>query len=272
MANFVHYIRRGVVGSYDHGPTGDAWFAGRQPRAAGFAAPRFHVTRSVSGPAARVREGDTIWLFSRLETVWGVSPPALDACLMVGRVSKRSGLGERQGGFRYEAAAGSRWFPLSDARMCIRQLLTEDAGGRTQTLWRTRSQTFGQAIRSMRLVPDAKALDAWVRELTRRPTHFISYRLRDGTEAACAKTLQLVKDGESVFFDRWSLPRRLIERRERVSGRALNAYLLSQLRWSEVVWGIGTPQYAVEGTYSAREQETALQAGTFRLVAAGKRG
>lgn len=78
MAHFAHYVRRTVVEVNYEDPS-DPWFAENQPDNQGFEAPAYHVTRSLTGPAARVSGGDTIWLFSQLTTPWGNFPPALDA-------------------------------------------------------------------------------------------------------------------------------------------------------------------------------------------------
>jgi hypothetical protein len=78
MAHFAHYVRRTVVEVNYEDPS-DPWFAENQPDNQGFDSPAYHVTRSLTGPAARVSEGDTIWLFSQVITPWGVFPPALDA-------------------------------------------------------------------------------------------------------------------------------------------------------------------------------------------------
>src|SRR3989337_1472456 len=85
------------------------------------------------------------------------------------------------------------------------------------------------------------------------PRDFISYRLIDGTRLACEKAFQLVKEGRAVFWDRWSLPRRLAERREFLNDETLDSHLQRVMSQCRIVWGIRTAKYGDPDSYSARE-------------------
>jgi len=94
--------------------------------------------------------------------------------------------------------------------------------------------------------------------LSSAPFEFISYRLLDGTRGAFNKAMQVVQDGGAVFWDRWSLPRRLAERREFLKDRALDGYIAERIKAASVVWGIDTPLYGVDGSYSRTKRSSRL--------------
>src|SRR3954452_22947574 len=124
MADFAHYLRREVI-EVNYKDKSDPWFTENQPDTQGFDSPSYHVTRATSGPASRVSAGDVIWLFSQLATPWGNFPPSLDAKICVHAVdieSTPSGQEGRLSKFRYEAGAGSKWFPLFDATALVNRL------------------------------------------------------------------------------------------------------------------------------------------------------
>jgi hypothetical protein len=266
MAHFAHYVRRTVVEVNYEDPS-DPWFAENQPDNQGFDSPAYHVTRSLTGPAARVSEGDTIWLFSQLTTPWGVFPPALDAKIVVGGVSMRTrsfnkGLCVR----RYEADKGSMWFPLYDATPCIRKLWTVDIKGRCQKMLKDQNQPIGQALQSMRELSDVRPLLELELKINIMPFDFISYRLIDGTSLAFDKAIELVqKKRKAIFWDRWSLPRRLAERREFLNDASLNSYIFEWIFRCNTLWAIQSTRYAEFGSYSACEKCLAERLGKLQI-------
>ena len=112
----------------------------------------------------------------------------------------------------------------------------------------------------------AEPLLDWQRKLDEDGFDFISYRILDGTKSAFQKVKSLIKDGSIVFWDRWSLPRRLAERREIVSDKALQKYIEKQIENAKVVWAINSPLYGQVGSYSADEMLLAKKLGTYHLV------
>jgi len=150
MAHFVHYERRTVV-EVNYEEPSDPWFAGNQPDNQGFDVPAYHVTRSLTGPAARVSGGDTIWLFSQLTTPWGNFPPALDAKIVVrGKPIPTHTFDRKTPLILYEAdARDSKWFPLYNAAQCIQYLWTKDVKGNSQRLLSNESQPIGQALQAL---------------------------------------------------------------------------------------------------------------------------
>lgn len=142
MAHFAHYVRRTVVEVNYEDPS-DSWFAENQPDNQGFDAPSYHVTRSLTGPAARVSKGDTIWLFSQLTTPWGSFSPALDAKIVVDTVISTHAFDQKTPVIRYEANAGSKWFPLCNATSCIQELWTKNVKGESQRLLSNQNQPIG---------------------------------------------------------------------------------------------------------------------------------
>lgn len=266
MAHYAHYLRREVI-EVPYEDALDPWFADNQPDDQGFDAPVYHMTRSTTGPATRVAAGDTIWLFSQLFTPWGKFPPALDAKITVRSVRNRSEAGgPLTPGFRYEADKDSLWFPLRDATTCIQQLCTKSAAGLVRPVLSHPKQPVGQALQRLRELANADLVGEWALGVEATPFEFISYRLIDGTRRACATALQFVNEGRAIFWDRWSLPRRLAERREFLNDDALNAYISSAITRCHTVWGICSPKYAAPGSYSARERREAKRLKKLQIL------
>jgi hypothetical protein len=225
--------------------------------------PQFHVTRSATGPATRVRAGDTIWIIGQLKTPWGSLPPSLDARIELVEEPILIQADERTEGvsssarLRFKAAKSSRWLPLADATKALVGLQTQTAKGAISPLFQGGS--IGQSLQSMRqLLSDGplREQEAW---LERQGFDFVSYRLKDGTHQAFEKVRALVKGGQPVFWDRWSLPRRLVERREYLPLPALDDYIEEQIKKANVVWDIATPLYGAPGSYSERERSIGLR-------------
>jgi hypothetical protein len=260
MAHFAHYVRRDVV-QVNYKDPSDPWFAENQPDDQGFTTPAFHVTRSRRGPAARVATGDTIWLFAQLFSPWGKFPPALDARIEVASVESRLDVN----GFRYKAGPDSSWFPLSDGSKCLVRLRTRTADGTKTNLLASPKQAVGQALQSIRELDNVTEILRFSAALSSAAFEFISYRLLDGTREAFNKAIQIVHDGGAVFWDRWSLPRRLAERREFLKHRALDEYIAQRIEAASVVWGIATPLYGADRSYSKNEMRLASQLNKLRI-------
>lgn len=259
--HFIHYLPRRIT---THIPQNgnNPWFAIGQNPAAGFSRPQFHTSRRKTGPTQEVRPGDTIWLASQIFSPWGALPPGIDARFDVERIEKHS-----DGILRFVAAATSTWLPLADATIVLATLESTNATGHVGRIWSDPNGSIGHSLQSMRCLASAEPLRAWTAHLN--PMHaanFISYRICDGTRAAYIKVKELLKNGEVVFWDRWSLPRRLAERREVVDDSALNSYLMENLHQSKVVWGIESPKYSAINSYSVKEQSEAIRLGTYRAA------
>jgi hypothetical protein len=262
MAHFAHYVKRDVL-LVDYQSPEPPWFAEHQPEDQGFVAPSYHVTRTTTGPAARVSKGDTLWLLSQMRTPWGVLPPALDAKIIVAEVlDLRVGRRPNEPAFRFTAGTGSLWFPLYDASDTLLALTTINAHGTTGKPLALPNQSLGRSLQSIREVADATPLVALERKLAGR-FDFVSYRLLDGTRSAFDAVRQLLQFGEAVWWDRWSLPRRLAERREFADDSALNNFILGRIEASNTVHGIASPKYADPDSYSRKEMELALKLGKF---------
>lgn len=93
---------------------------------------------------------------------------------------------------------------------------------------------------------------------------FISYRMIDGTKSAFELAKVLLEKNRSVFWDRWSLPRRLAERAEHVGPEALDSHIGETIANARAVWGALSPLYAIDGSYSKLEKELAIGMGKFR--------
>jgi hypothetical protein len=71
-------------------------------------------------------------------------------------------------------------------------------------------------------------------------------------------SLQRIQAGGAVWWDRWSLPRRVAERREFLDDPVVNKYIRKCIRASRIVWGIPSDKYAEPRTYSRKERQLAL--------------
>ncbi len=270
MTDFAHYIKRVIAdtgpaslaahGAVD-GVAAGGLFAEAQEDDRGLLAPEFHAAPAHAGAAANIKDGDTIWLFSQLTGPWGALPPALDARIQVADVQRLEKNGKSL--YRFGATPDSRWFPLYDANALLRQLHARRSDGARTPLMRTAGTAVGQALRFVRRLDDAEPLRAHAEYLRSTPYDFVSYRLLDGTAQAFALVQHLMQERRSVFWDRWSLPRRLAERRETLNDEALDAFIAHRLRNSGRVYGILSPRYAEPTSYSSRERALAEQLGLF---------
>ena len=257
--SFVHFNRRDIRLRFPSNPK-SPWFSEFQGEADGFDRPRFHKTRAVHGPAAEVESGDTIWLIGQLYAPWGDRLPAtLDARIDVAAIEPRT----KGPGYRFAAAATSRWFPLTNSTEYLESLNSRTSGQVVVPLWKNRDNAIGHYLRQMRKLDNDEPLREWERKLKSKSLHFISYRIRDGSHAAfdCAK--HLLSEDTRVFWDRWSLPRRLAERREAVGDAPLDKTIEQSIHDADVVWGVESPRYGAPESYSTRERDLAKTLGKY---------
>lgn len=209
----------------------------------------------------QVERGDTVWLFSQLDSPWGRLPSALDARIVVKDVVQCN-CGVRI----FTAARGrSTWYPLKDASALVKTLQLQLKRPGPSVGVGDLGETLGQSLQSMRLLtPDsATAIASHARAVQAAPLDFISYRHLDGTRAAFELVEALTYHGACVYWDRWSLPRRLTERRELVDDVVLDRHLMRRLAASARVWGVWSDSYEDPGRYAAKEMRMALRRGTF---------
>lgn len=260
MSNeFIQYSKRKIVLTYPLDP-GDIWYSELQDYKAGFDIPVFHVTRSISWPVPEVTTGDIIWLVGQLESPWGRLPPSVDARIVV------SGITELASPRRIRFAAGdaSKWFPLRDASTTLSKLAVISKSGKDSRPYSPSKNNLGQAFQSLKKIATPRILNDWAHLVGNTDYDFVSYRIKDGTKRAYQAVSELMKDGRSVFWDRWSLPRRLAERREQMSDIALDSILEHKIKRSSVTWGIETAAYADPTSYSAREKQYAIEEGKYQ--------
>ena len=257
--HYIHYIPRRIVSRFPSSISAP-WFSEFTEFGTGFTGPRYHVSRSQYGPATRVKSGDIIWLVSQLyHSTWGALPPSLDAKIEVDSVIKIDGM------FKYSAGAASEWFPLVNMNNVLQNLTTANINQEESLLLSKESQSVGRALQSMRQLNDTHLLlEEWATLVKNMSVDFISYRIVDGTKLAFEKVGELLDAKRSIFWDRWSLPRRLAERRELVNDIDLNNHILKELDRSEVVWGIETQKYSEPGSYSFVEYNRAKALGKYR--------
>jgi hypothetical protein len=131
-------------------------------------------------------------------------------------------------------------------------------------LLNTPRTTIGQALQFLREISDPSPLFWHAAQVEGIAPDFISYRMVDGTQSAFEIVKLLLNKRHAVFWDRWSLPRRLAERDVKVSHEALDSHIASVINSSRVVWGVLPELYAIDGSYSRLEKELANKLGKFR--------
>lgn len=258
MKHFAHYIKRTIADASDRNSSSDLPYVELQSPDEGFAAPAYHSVPVNSGVASRVSIRDTIWLFSQLQSPWGRLPPSLDGMIVVADIEKR---GSR---YTFRAARESTWYPLFDAGELIHGLDAVNAQGVVQPLLNTPRTAVGQALQFLREIHDPSPLMRHAASLSDNQPDFISYRMKDGTRPAFDLARRILTNKRAVFWDRWSLPRRLAERREAVNASELDAHIASAIENARIVWGVISELYAAEGSYSKLEKELAVSSGKFR--------
>lgn len=262
--HFIHYLTREVKSRFPKDPN-DKFYAQVQGLKDGFERPMYHITRAKTGPATRVKAGDIIWLFSVLKSPWGLLPPSLDAKFVVQKIEHLD-----DGRIKFHANKKSRWFSLANASSIINNLKTFDTKGNEQKLQHNEEKPLGLQLESMRQLSNGNDLIIWSDSILKQDYHFISYRIIDGTKSAFKKVQSLLLNEEAnvVFWDRFSLPRRLAERREIVDDESLDKYLMKNLRSRSCirVWGIESPKYSAPKSYSLKEALTAKKLDKYISV------
>lgn len=258
--HFIHYLSRKI---YLHYPedANDPWFAEFQNPEDGFDKPMYHTTKRQTGVFKEIQNGDTIWLISQLYSPWGVLSPALDAKIDVCEITK-----DKDGRTRFKAAETSSWFPLADVSTIISKLQTVTGTGKRNLLVSHSAKPIGFYLQNIRKLYSADELINWANYLEKKELNFISYRIKDGTKKAFEQVKLLMSQQKVVFWDRWSLPRRLAERRENVCDSVFESYLENTIKESNIVYGIETPLYGEKGTYSEKEKQIASLSAKYRVI------
>lgn len=131
-------------------------------------------------------------------------------------------------------------------------------------IWGNPSSSIGHYLRRMRVLKNDDPLREWETDLESTSLHFISYRIRDASYAAFELVKYLLSRAVAIFWDRWSLPRRLAERREAVGDEPLDEAIMSAIHAVAAVWGVESPLYGANNSYSLRERALALKLGKYR--------
>ncbi len=251
--HFIHYLKRKIIvrkpqnqNSFSHQEAeGNENF---------FERPLYHATRRSSGAVTRIRENSVIWLFSVVESPWGILAPSLDAKFVVEKIEQLS-----DGSTLFYADKDSCWFPLADASSLLGKLNTIDSNGIVKHVQTDNKKAIGIYLQSIRQLSNAQAMVEWSERILNSKFDFISYRIKDGTKPAFHKVKNLLQDEKIVFWDRFSLPRRLAERREHVAHEALDTYLMKKIKEAACVWGIESPLYGDVGSYALKEAQESKQ-------------
>lgn len=250
MKHFAHYLIREINGWKK---SSEPFYSQLQNPDDGFDKPKFHITTRKSGPVTAIEKGSTIWLFSVLKSSSITLPPSLDAKIIVEKVEV---CGEKT---KFYASEDSKWFPLSDATKVIQNLYTIDKHNKENKLWADHNKPIGFYLQSIRQLSNYNKILEYSEFVNNSEFEFISYRIKDGTKPAFIATQNLIKNGSIIFWDRYNLPRRLVERREHLSDEKLDEYLTKMINNASKVYGIETPMYAEQGCYSLKEAELAKQ-------------
>lgn len=263
MSNaYIHYVKRHIVTKYPL-DIANPWYSELQTYDNGFNKPAFHITRSLTWPVSEIRRGDYIWLISQLSSPWGMLPPSMDAKIVIEDILVES-TGNKKGKIRFIAGSQSKWLPLYNASKMLIGLYSILKNGVKKVLVKSQEDKVGQAFQGIKKIGDPSYMEEYASNIDIQPLHFLSYRVADGTRMAFEKARSLMDEGHAVFWDRWSLPRRLAERREIVADRVLDEVINKKIIESTVVWGIESPRYNEINSYSAKEKELASTLCKYR--------
>jgi hypothetical protein len=259
---YVHYIKRRVITRY---PTdaADPWFSELQTYEDGFEVPVYHVTRSSAWPVREIQPNDIIWLVSQLSSPWGTLPPSIDARIEVKSIEENIAQSTT---LRFLASSSSSWFPLVDASEMLSRISEASRNGTITFPYSKMKNNISQAFQGIKKIDSTTLINEWAFAVQAQEFDFISYRIIDGSKHAFSKVQTLMKEKKSVFWDRWSLPRRLAERRELVSDDALDSLLVKKMRQARTIWGIESPRYNEVKSYSAKEKKLALEIGRYQTA------
>ncbi len=249
MNHFIHYLRREIK---KYHKVGNFISSEEQNPEDGFDRPMFHSTQRRSGPALKIEKGSVIWLFSSLKSPWGTLPPSLDAKFIVENIEHLP-----DGEIKYYASEDSKWFPLHNATVILKNLKTIDGKSKERELWKDHGLPLGLYMQSIRQLCNGAELLLYEEHILNSEYDFISYRIKDGTRPAFMITENLIKGGATVFWDRYCLPRRLVERRETANDKKLDEYLVKMISRSSRVFGIESPLYSEKTSYSLKEADLA---------------
>ncbi|UWM66001.1 hypothetical protein [Enterobacter sp. CP102] len=264
MNHFIHYIRRNLVVSTSKKElnTPTPFYAEEQSGRLGILAPEWHITRATQGAATRIKADDVIWIFAQLYSPWGELPPSLDAKIIVKRVE--SSTPGNKPVLRFIAKPESRWYPCLDAKEHLKQLRTINSKSEIAALWGNPTTPIGHFLQSMRQLESIDLMKAWEEKIDELPFDFISYRIKDGTHSAWLQMDDLIKQGRAVFWDRWSLPRRMVERLDMLEDTSLISYLYDRIDKCRAVIPVLSPMYGAPGSYSALEINYAREKGKIQ--------
>ncbi|WP_093167694.1 hypothetical protein [Variovorax sp. YR216] len=264
MTDFVHYLHRKVLlpGRAD---LASARLRDETPSRQSFFVPDRHVIPKDS-VSETITSGDTVWMISQLSmtstggTQW--LPVSVDAKIIVGAPPQPGAEG-----LVIAPGRGSCWLHLADFTVVLFELFSRPKRGCPTKLAAEPGEAIGRHFQGVRKLVDGGPLHAWAGRVEASGADFVSYRQVDGTQLAFAFVSKLLAQGRVLFWDHWSLPRRLTERREQVPDAPLDDALLDALRSARCVWGIQSPRYFEPGSYSAKEAETARSLGNYRNAA-----
>ena len=122
------------------------------------------------------------------------------------------------------------------------------------------NQIFGKSLQTPRKldVNSAQLIESRFSELQRMENYdLISYRHKDGAEDAVNLVQSILKEKRAVWWDRWSLPRRLAEGREALAEETLENEIFSKLAHAKTVYGVMTDGYCQDGAFTLHEQSAA---------------
>lgn len=260
--HYIHYVSRALVVSALKDSRSSAFYIELDSELFELDRPRFHTTRAMTGPALRIKPGDVIWLVSQLRSPWGALAPSLDARILVDKIElldKSNEHGVQSKRLKFHAGPHSRWFPLADATSVLQALQSRRADQEIVPM--RHDARAGMLLRRPRELVSASPLIAWEERIDSIGLAFVSYRLVDGTQCAFDVVHDLMSKGGVVFWDRWSLPRRLAERREKLDPTFLAAYIEDNIRRCRAFIAVQSTLYGKSGSYSERELEFARSLG-----------
>ncbi len=264
--HFAHYVSRKITPfkkdrlarlADTNDETKQRWFDLVQAKDGGFDRPCKHVTRQDDHVTQSVKPGDAIWIFSQILYRDLAFPPSLDAKIIVAEPPYKQPVpwDKSKGRTVFEAGSASFWHLLSDWRGALQATQLSFRNAPPAGVFEKHDHV-GKALQSMKEILDPAPLLDRERELKEYGYYrFISYRHKDGLPlAARAVSDALMSENAQIWWDRWSLPRRLAEGRELLNNKALEQHIEKKARHAASVIGIETRGYNEPGAFTDKER------------------
>jgi hypothetical protein len=204
-------------------------------------------------------EDIVIWLISILRFGRSYMPPSLDARIQVSKVYSRENISAPPyiqrllRTYKYAFAADRRhsyYLPWRDASKLLLNLEFELSNSPSwhSNLLNKKWSVLPLHLQTPRILTEYSSsnLQRFAEATRLSPIAFISYRWREGTELAKETAMLLSELGVGVWWDRWSMPRSVVEGKTSINPKGIRKAIDMGCRNCKYGVAIKTKSYASE--------------------------